>query len=383
MAGIKPVYSGSQRTLGGPYAFSGKAVNSAYAGSGNRITRTAAIPDQVLSVIPAGAILALTAANAAPLSATLVAIPGGTLISLAAEKATPQSATIGTIAAGGITSVEAIIAQSVSLGAIPAGAINNLSALENVTITLDAIPAGSLNNVTAEGEAAPGPLLTNLYDSWGFGSNGDYTGEHNSNTLDTVTSPTWTASGKNGGGIVVADNGGPETNNDYLQVSASSDASLHPNETDMTVAFWVKINSLGRLFALTLSNGGSHGFSIGVYHDGSNWVLKSDRFVFIPFPDATSETQTISNLPATADSSWYHVAIVISLDETAKVYVDGTLSATIADTDLNSYSDDGTDTAIIKFCSDIDATLDELAIWSRALSQSDITSASTSYYSSW
>jgi len=179
---------------------------------------------------------------------------------------------------------------------------------------------------------------------------------------------TWTSSGKYGGAYVF------DGSNDYIELNDSSYINLM-TVTNRTFEMWFKAGVTNGKHVIYKEGGQSHGFNIYI----------EANHLFAGFWSTTDITPTWLNTSFTDTSKWHHV--VFSFDSTAgvqKLYLDGVEKASASETgDVPSHSGDiciGYSDANLDYhnVSDqsgnfyFDGTIDELRIWNRSLTASEI-----------
>jgi alpha-mannosidase len=222
--------------------------------------------------------------------------------------------------------------------------------------------SASASATTAAGTPPPPPPTTGVVAAYRFGegigtATADSSGNGNGGTL--VNGPTWVTAGKYGGAINF------DGVNDYVRVADG--ASLDLGRTG-TVEAWVKLDTLNR-WQSVLAKGSanadpSHNYAIEL-NSANRWncILGNGTSSF-----------TIQSPSAPASNQYYHVACVWD-GTTAKLYIDGNLSA--SSTQLVTPAGNAAPLTIGQFGGDadrLDGVIDEVRIYGRALSQAEIRS---------
>lgn len=137
--------------------------------------------------------------------------------------------------------------------------------------------------------------------------------------------------------------------------------------SDFSLSFWLKLTTLNVTNGI-LGKGNATGI-------GSRWHLffNTSNQLVLNLHDGTTD-QTITSGVTIADNNWHHIAVSIDRNANAFFYIDGLLTTTsslvtnaqgnISDTQSLQIARTGTDV--------LNGQLDELAIWTTSLSQSQI-----------
>lgn len=158
---------------------------------------------------------------------------------------------------------------------------------------------------------------------------------------------------------------------DYAEVP--NDASL--NSATGTVSFWFKTST---------STAGSHAFLVGKHlplWSLEGWFLYLDNNQLKASIKNNIQTDTLGPTAAALnDNAWHHVAFVFVSGGTSKLFVDGAL----IDTEPATIAFTPTPLQPLRMAVSVDAfwgnyvgSLDEVALWSRALSDAEVFSIYT------
>jgi len=205
-----------------------------------------------------------------------------------------------------------------------------------------------------DNQAQYGESPTKAYDFSRNGNNG------------TATGATWSSSGKFSGAFTY------DGTNDFINVSIPSGSTLDIDSNPMTIAAWIKPNTVSAQQAV-IARGKSDGVAAG--NDGYGlWINSSGKINVGSFGGGNFDGNSV--LPA---NTWYHVAVIINGASSA-LYING-LDNTPTSHAVNvvassqplkiGASRNLTDTADMRF---FNGSIDELAIWNRSLSSQEIQS---------
>jgi alpha-mannosidase len=226
----------------------------------------------------------------------------------------------------------------------------------------DAAGNTSASSASASATTAAGtpPPTTGLVAAYRFGegvgtSTADASGSGNGGAL--VNGPAWITGGKYGGAINF------DGVNDYVRVAGS--ASLDLGRTG-TVEAWVKLDTLGHWQGVVAKGSAntdpSHNYAIE--------LSNANRWNCILGNGTSSLTLQSPSAPTT--NQYYHVACTWD-GTTARLYVDGVLS--VSSSQLVTPTGNAAPLSLGQFGGDVDrldGIIDEVRIYSRALSQAEI-----------
>lgn len=163
------------------------------------------------------------------------------------------------------------------------------------------------------------------------------------------------------------------TNSEYLY-HATTDTVLNPSGANLfTVAAWFNLESITGTHVIAVNKKTSN--SVG---DCYKIYVTSDGSVVCQTWASSGSFLTIDSGVDVSTSEWHHVAFVKAATNDWRVYVDGILRATStstrsnASTGLNGISigaEDAGSSGVINYS---DGLIDEVGVWSTALSQTDI-----------
>ncbi len=239
------------------------------------------------------------------------------------------------------------------------GSVTSIVARVNV-VTND-IP-GISNNLVAHF-----PFEQNLTDVSGRGNSGTWVGSVN-----------WTETGKCGGGGLQVFTKSDGTEMDYVTLGTPDDFTF-ATATDFSVSFWVRCTGTTGEFPLVAnkdwSSANNPGWGIALGVDGSlRWNLAGAPGSAKSFTGAAG---TLTN------GIWHHVAVTFQRNGNAVTYLDGavvgtnSLSASANDVTTASglalnVGQDGTGAYTGGGSAGLSAGLDDLGIWTRALTTDEV-----------
>lgn len=217
-------------------------------------------------------------------------------------------------------------------------------------------------------------LTDNLLSYWKLDeSSGTRNDEVGSNDLTDSASSVGSATGiiSNGGDFVRA-------SSEFLNIASASqspDLSINGASGDLTIVAWAKLASKPAEPMWVVSK---YAFSNGNREYGLYWDNAADRFNFIVFNSvSTSNTVTASSFGAPSTSTFYMLAARV--DNTANTVTISVNAGTVDSTALTvtthnggarfNISGSGNATPIEYW----DGVIDEVGVWSRALSDAEIT----------
>lgn len=209
-------------------------------------------------------------------------------------------------------------------------------------------------------------LIDNLVSYWKLdeasGTRADSHGSNNLTDNNTVTSTT----GKIGNAALF---NAVDADNEYL--SKSSPSSIPTGSGDRTIAGWINFSALRgtdsyqTIFSSGVQSVGNDEFTFVVWENGSgNEYLAVDRY----------GARQSSNDIVASTSTWYHVAVVMS-SSNLTFYLNGSAHGTATG---GTYNTVATSTLQIgkRFAdtgSDFRGYIEELGVWSKALTSDEIT----------
>jgi hypothetical protein len=219
----------------------------------------------------------------------------------------------------------------------------------------------------SDGSPATG-LNAGLVGYWPFDSAGtvypDRSGNHNDATTDTMfaIAPTWTAAGKIGGAVQFDQ--GQMFAQSWLQVASSQ--SLDSISSAFTMAAWIKLSGANVVGAIAARQ----------YADNDSWGLEVDGSEQLGILISTLTT-AVGKLPT---QQWVHVAG--TRDATSlTIYVGGQVKAAYGGsgpnlTPLTAYPlvIGAQDVFVVGFTDGFNGAIDELVVYNRALSATEIAS---------
>lgn len=205
-------------------------------------------------------------------------------------------------------------------------------------------------------------LLTNLVSYWTMDeTSGTRVDSHGTNDLtdnNTVSS----AAGKFGNAASFV-----RANSEFLSVADNASLSI---TSAFSISFWVRFNSSNVLQVVASKQGATGNRSWQVQHTPGN------RLKFIVYTSSASKGKDLESSVAITTASWYHVVCTFIPSTAMQITVNGTLSEgtdsifpAIADSSAQfrlGYID-------VPGAYHLDGELDEIGIWSRALSSTDRT----------
>ncbi|UCD15472.1 MAG: DUF2341 domain-containing protein [Candidatus Omnitrophota bacterium] len=173
----------------------------------------------------------------------------------------------------------------------------------------------------------------------------------------TIDGATWSSNGKLG---TATYNALSFNGDDYVNVEDASSLRLGKN---MTVAAWVKVNANASDWVRLVGKGNS------TYRNYGLWLNKSGTVLFQVFSaggnGGVQTTETVN------DGNWHHVAGTYD-GSNLKVYIDGKLLKTGAYSQIPHTSSHPLTIGYATFHTYLNGLLDEVAVYNRALSASEI-----------
>ena len=227
------------------------------------------------------------------------------------------------------------------------------------------------SRVGSGGSTPPSTLLTDLQASWSLNGNAnDNTGGHNG----TATNVTW-AAGKFGDGGVF------DGSTSFIN---TSDIPEINSVTQFSMSFWVKFNTVAGTNDLV---------SKWYYPTTSSWVIRTSGSK-IEFAIASSVSSTYNHGVSTASASittgvWTNVICVFDGTQTgntnrAKIYINGTNATSTSFGTIPANTTAGTHPVCLAIfpnaANRLNGMLDEVNIWSKVLTPTEITDLQTKFY---
>ncbi len=254
------------------------------------------------------------------------------------------------------------MSQSSSPQRIPAGTVSGARFLKLLELTLWCVlfvcVAVSIGGqVTRAATVIKTPPKNGLVGYWNFNEGTstvalDYSGNRSTGTL--VNSPIWSL-GKLGGSLRFVN-----ASSRYVDVGTPSALDIHP---PMTITAWVKRTSLGASHSI-LGHGSATGYAF--YFNGANKLSFGECIAGPPTPDVISTTAL------TDTTSWRFVSVVYD-GANAAFYVDGVADGAPAYSRTFTNSDAlWLGGASGSACSYLQGSLDEVRIYNRALTATEI-----------
>ena len=212
----------------------------------------------------------------------------------------------------------------------------------------------------------------NLNEGTGTAAN-DTSGSGNNGTLNN--GPTWTA-GISGTGL-----GFNYLNAQYVSVGTGA----NPTTNDFTVAFWERstVNNFWSFMSNRQSNSANTGFLITEYYASATGTLRFQ--LNNASTNWDSETSGYTGSKNVSDGNWHHVVLSVSRSTNiANVYVDGVVDTGLSNINIAAVTGSLSSTAPINIARDaaycgtssqkcsFTGTIDEVRIYSRALTTTDV-----------
>jgi len=225
------------------------------------------------------------------------------------------------------------------------------------------------------GGAAPSSLLTGLLAYWKFDNNGSggVSLLDSSGNSRTLTAPNGTGGVSLGTGKI---NGSASFSGDNQTYFTRDGGFLDGANDEYSISAWVKTTIGADLFIVDQSNGANWGGSaiqFDMYSDGRIygsifWGVDEES----PLYDRAESSSAIN------DGSWYHIAFTWKKIGSLKVYVNGSLDGSTSSS--GNYANNPTENVSINgnangsYAIGRSANIDEVGIWNKELSASEITS---------
>lgn len=236
----------------------------------------------------------------------------------------------------------------------------------------------------------------NLVGYWKFnGSVADDSGNGHDGTLKDVDTPLWSG-GKVDGSLQF------DGQNDRVHVPDA--AALKYKGGDITFSTWIFPNSTetdgGYIISKPWNSSGQYNYSIQYNPDSNN----SADSITVSLKALNNSNYSLTSTKAVTKNAWHHVAVTIASDTSVNIYVDGILN-TSGSHNISTWNPDGNVTGtctgndIGKDCNislvfgyvypymssqlnsgfSFDGKLDDLRIYNRVLTESEITSLYNAY----
>ena len=128
-------------------------------------------------------------------------------------------------------------------------------------------------------------------------------------------------------------------------------------------------------FLMSKNEGGTVDGDVMIFWDANNPFSPDDGHLLFMITEGATDYACYSNANSFTADTWYHVVVTYD-DATLKMYVDGTLQD---DEESLAGSDVGTNSAPLRACAHSATALtfpgeaDEVGVWDRALTQTDVT----------
>jgi len=226
-------------------------------------------------------------------------------------------------------------------------------------------------NRGGSGSTPPSTLLTDLQASWSLNDNAnDNTGSHNG----TATNVTWSAGKFGNGGVFDGSTAFIETS-DIPEINAV---------TSFSVSLWVKFNTVATTNDLVTK---------WYYPSTSSWCIRASGSS-IEFAISANVSDTFNQGVSTAAASittgvWTNIICVFDGTQTgntnrAKVYINGTNATSSSFGTVPAITTAGTYPVCIGIFPNaynrLNGMMDEVNIWSRVLTPTEISDLQTKYY---
>jgi len=223
----------------------------------------------------------------------------------------------------------------------------------------------------AKGTAAPSSLLNGLLAYWKFDNNGSggVSLLDSSGNSRTLSAPNGTGGVSLGAGIINGSASFSGNNSTYFSRSCTF---LNGSRDEYSISAWVKTTVEDDFFIVDQSTGANWGGSaiqFDMFSDGRVYgtIFWSDT----PDYDRAESSYTIN------DGDWHHIAMTWKRTGSIKVYVDSILDGSASSS--GNYANVPTENISINgnadgsFAVGKEGSIDEVGIWNRELSDSEIT----------
>jgi hypothetical protein len=223
---------------------------------------------------------------------------------------------------------------------------------------------------------APSSLLTGLLAYWKFDDNGSggVSLLDSSGNGRTLSAPNGTAGLDLVTGIInkgVYFNPDEYFDPDQPTYLSRSGTFLDGSRDGYSISAWVKIGSSNNFFIVDQATGNNNGrtISLDMFSDGT---IYGTIYYDNAEPDRATGSTSINN------GNWYHVAMTWKRTDSLKVYVNGALDGSVSSS--GNYANIPTQNLSINsnadgsFAAGTECVIDEVGIWSKELSTSEIAS---------
>jgi hypothetical protein len=219
---------------------------------------------------------------------------------------------------------------------------------------------------------APSSLLTGLLAYWKFDNNGSggVSLLDSSGNSRTLSAPNGTSGVSLGTGII---NGSANFSGDDLTYFSRSGTFLNGSRDEYSISLWVKTTREDEIFLVDQATGSNYGGStIGLDMFADGRIYGTIFWSGQPEYDRAEGSTPINN------GNWHHTAFTWKRTGSLKVYVDGALDGSISSS--GNYANVPTENVSINGNADgsyligKNANIDEVGIWNKELSASEITS---------
>ncbi|NUM36592.1 MAG: LamG domain-containing protein [Candidatus Brocadiae bacterium] len=206
---------------------------------------------------------------------------------------------------------------------------------------------------------------------WNFDSNANDLSNYSNH--GSVSGATWVSNGKFGGAYNF------DGTDDRIDLGDKD--SLNPYKSDMTIAAWVQadVNKHSRIFSKGTHGGPQPGYALLQYNGYAGYTGQGMGILGVAGHEHMAPTNTIIQ-----NSNFIHIAATFDRDGVVKMYVNGVLQNTTvniadhANVDIASGTLNAAIGASYSYAGSpgwnefFDGRLDEIGVWSRVLSDSEI-----------
>ncbi len=189
-------------------------------------------------------------------------------------------------------------------------------------------------------------------------STGDAYFETDTNNYIIYDGSAWQFYNSDGGSFSFPSNsysGEFDGTSDYVTITNNSDIAI---TGDMTITAWLYLGATGafQYVAAKRASGTNYQF----------YIRNTDVLSFYDGSSLENDTTTLSG------STWYHVAVVVDAGTSTKFYINGSLSSTGGSTSPSATTDNLFLGALPSLSQYLNGYLDEVALFNRALTASEI-----------